>query len=40
MKSLLEKVPSDLISLNQNQIAEIDVEGLEVRNTNLLSGNV
>ena len=39
MKSLLEKVPADLISLNQNQIAEIDVESLEVRNYNLLSGN-
>ena len=32
VKALLEKVPSDLISLNQNQIAEIDVESLEVRN--------
>jgi len=30
VKALLEKVPYDLISLNQNQIAEIDVESLEV----------
>jgi U3 small nucleolar RNA-associated protein 7 len=29
VKALLEKIPSDLISLNQNQIAEIDVDSLE-----------
>ena len=31
VKALLEKIPSDLISLNQNQIAEIDVDSLEVK---------
>ena len=33
VKSLLEKVPADLISLNQDQIAQIDVDALEVRKT-------
>ena len=30
VKALLEKIPSDLITLNQNQIAEVDTEALEV----------
>ena len=30
VKALLEKVPAELISLNQDQIAEIDAEALEV----------
>ena len=30
VKALLEKVPAELISLNQDQIAEIDVDALEV----------
>ena len=30
VKALLEKIPADLISLNPDQIAEIDTEALEV----------